>query len=420
MSQSLPAENETAVIDALLQRYHAVRAHTRRLVAPLSAEDCCVQAMPDASPTKWHLGHTTWFFETFLLEAFSPGFEPVDAAFRVLFNSYYQQVGDRHPRAQRGLLTRPALADVLAYRAEIDLRIAALCALARDWPTQRQSRLCEVLELGMHHEQQHQELILTDLKFLLSCNPLGPRYGDHRTDPAPPAKIRAPRREDPDAWVAFAAGMHEIGHDGMGFHFDNEGPRHPVYLGAFQLARGLVTQGEFADFIAAGGYRQAALWLAEGWDWCQSGNHDGPLYWQRDGDDWTVFTLQGRQAMEPDHPVIHLSYYEADAYARWAGARLPSEAEWEHAAVCDQGRQLEHLHGQAWQWTLSSYSPYPGFRAAVGAVGEYNGKFMINQYVLRGSSAATPPGHARDSYRNFFPTGARWQFTGLRLARDLL
>ncbi len=415
----------------LAARYAAVRKHTLTLAAPLSAEDCGAQSMPDASPAKWHLAHTTWFFETFVLEPHEPGFAPFNPAFRVLFNSYYNGVGAKHPRPQRGLLTRPPLGEVLAYRENVDARMAQLLGnLPRGAPW------CALIELGLQHEQQHQELLLTDIKHLLSCNPLHPAYG---TSVAEPASMQKPALR----WQQFEAGLAEIGHTGDGFSFDNEGPRHRVYLHPYALASRLVSCGEWVAFVEAGGYQDPALWLAEGWDWRGAQGVIHPLYWQRagagEGGGWQVFTLAGLQALDPAAPVLHLSYYEADAYARWVGARLPTEAEWEHAAQAQPPEPsvapglpepapecgleafslLQDLHGTAWQWTQSSYAPYPGFRVAEGAVGEYNGKFMVNQYVLRGSSSATPPGHARSTYRNFFPATARWQFTGLRLARDV-
>ena len=390
----------------LLSRYTAIRQHSLALAAPLSAEDCGAQSMPDASPVKWHLAHTTWFFETFVLEPHEPGFAPFHPAFRVLFNSYYNGVGAKHPRPQRGLLTRPALAEVLAYRADVDARMQRLLpAVARD------AALCALVELGLQHEQQHQELLLTDVQHLLSCNPLHPVYAPDAPAPAtPPGALE---------WLQSDGGLVEIGHAGGGFAFDNEGPRHRVYLHPYALASRLVTNAEFAAFVEAGGYQDPACWLAEGWDWRAAQGIAQPLYWQRaDRSGWQAFSLAGLRPLDAAQPVVHLSYYEADAYARWVGARLPTEAEWEHAAQAYPGR-LAQRFGAAWQWTQSSYAPYPGFRPAAGAVGEYNGKFMVNQYVLRGGSCATPAGHERTTYRNFFPATARWQFTGLRLARDL-
>jgi len=384
----------------LRDRFSAIRAVSLALAAPLSPEDCTVQSMPDASPVKWHLAHTTWFFETFILECFEPDFRPFDPAFRVLFNSYYNGIGAKHPRAQRGLITRPPLDVVIAYRRNVDNRISSL--LEHDPP----SELSDLIGLGLNHEQQHQELILTDIKHLLSCNPLLPAYGA-----SAPAGAAQPR----SSWRSFPGGVVEIGHDSQGFCFDNETPRHREYLQPFSLAGSLVTNSEYQNFIESGGYTNPVHWLSDGWDWVGAHGVTHPLYWSRSGDSWTEFSLRGRQPLNPSAPVLNLSYYEADAFARWAGARLPTEAEWEHAAV--QAPDLPHLFGTAWQWTSSAYAPYPGFAAASGAVGEYNGKFMVNQYVLRGSSFATPDGHSRLTYRNFFPASARWQFTGIRLAR---
>jgi ergothioneine biosynthesis protein EgtB len=418
----------------LRARYELVRAQSVALTAPLSEADAQAQSMPDASPTKWHLAHTTWFFETFVLERFEPGFEPFHAAFRVLFNSYYQGVGEQHPRPQRGLITRPGLREVMAYRRAVDERVAGL--LAREPGDEAHA----LVELGLQHEQQHQELILTDLKHLLGCNPLDPIYR--------PAVAAPDSMGSALGWCAFDGGRVAIGHDGRGFGFDNEGPRHEVLLQPYALADRLVTQGEWLAFIDAGGYADPRWWLAAGWDWRRAQAVDAPLYWRRDGARGSVFTLHGRMALDADAPVVHVSYYEADAYARWRGAhdgrpcRLPTEAEWELAAQrgerdgIAQGRFVDsgvlqpqaaapvgdgprQLFGDAWEWTGSAYLPYPGYRPWAGSVGEYNGKFMVNQMVLRGGSCATPRSHMRASYRNFFPADARWQFSGVRLARDL-
>jgi ergothioneine biosynthesis protein EgtB len=413
---------------ALDHACRAVRAATIALAAPLSAEDCQVQSMPDASPAKWHLAHVTWFFETFVLERFEPGFRAFDRRFRVLFNSYYVGVGERHPRAQRGLIADPTLATVLRWRAEIDERLAALLARRGG-----DAALAGLVTLGMHHEQQHQELILTDIKHAFAAQPDRAAYA-----PRLPVATASPQ---PLRWFAYAGGLVESGHDPArdgDFCFDNETPRHKVWLQPFEIASRPVTAGEYADFVADGGYRRPELWLSLGWDWVTAGRHVAPLYWRSDARH--VFTLQGVVELDPSAPVCHLSYFEADAYARWAGARLPTEAEWEHAArgagdaaqghFADRGGfhplpqaaaardAPAQLFGDVWEWTQSGYSPYPGFRPAPGAVGEYNGKFMCNQYVLRGGSCATPPGHVRASYRNFFPPDAQWQFSGLRLARD--
>ena len=392
---------EATVRGDLAARFAAVRGVSVQRAASLSDEDCAAQSMPDASPVKWHLAHTSWFFETFILEAFEPDFAPFDPAFRVLFNSYYNGVGEKHPRPQRGLLTRPSRARVMAYRANVDARMEAL--LARPLPP-----ACAVLcELGLQHEQQHQELMLTDILHLFAQNPLYPAYGAEQTGAAAPEA----------GWAEFAGGITQIGYDGEAFCFDNELPRHRVFLEPYALARRLVTNGEFLAFIEAGGYRNPAFWLSEGWEFCAANNITHPFYWRDMPDGWQVFGLAGLQPLVADAPVLHLSYFEAAAFAQWAGARLPTETEWEHAAR--QMPDLPQLFGTAWQWTSSAYSPYPGFFAAEGAVGEYNGKFMVNQYVLRGGSSATPDGHSRPSYRNFFPASARWQFSGLRLAKHI-
>ena len=427
-----------AAAGALSERYAQVRAQTLALVAPLSEADCQVQSMPDASPAKWHLAHVTWFFETFVLERFEPAFRPYHPAYRVLFNSYYQGVGEQHPRPQRGLVTRPSLAEVLAYREAVDARMSALLQ------TGPGAEVLALIELGLQHEQQHQELLLTDLLHLLSCNPLAPVYRPSVLSAGTVAAV-------PPAWVPLAGGLVEIGHARRGFAFDNEGPRHRVWLRPYALANRLVTNGEWAAFIDNGGYRHPRWWLAAGWDWVRAQGIEAPLYWRRDPSrpgDWLCFTLHGLVPLDETTPVTHLSAYEADAYARWRSAqeggtplRLPTEAEWEHAAeplaaaAIASGNFLEsqalhplpavgaapglrQMFGDVWEWTASSYSAYPGFRAWDGAVGEYNGKFMIDQLVLRGGSCATPRSHIRASYRNFFPAAARWQFSGLRLARD--
>jgi ergothioneine biosynthesis protein EgtB len=403
--------------------YRAVRAATEALAAPLSPEDCTAQSMPDASPVKWHLAHTSWFFETFVLEAAAPGYRPLDPAYRVLFNSYYHSVGAQHFRPERGLITRPGLAEVHAYRRHVDAHLLALLERGRLAPAQ-----LALVELGLQHEQQHQELILTDLKHLLSRNPLLPAYRPRAPGPASAAP--------PLTWHEQPAGLREIGHAGPGFAFDNEGPRHRVFVHAFALASRAVTNGEYLAFLADRGYERPELWLSDGWAAVQREGWRGPLYWTEQGGAWHRFTLAGLLPVAEAEPVTHVSAYEADAYARWAGARLPTEAEWEVVAAdarvagnfVESGR-LEpaparggpapaQLFGDVWEWTASAYAPYPGYRPPPGALGEYNGKFMANQLVLRGGSCATPAAHIRASYRNFFHPDARWQWSGIRLARD--
>ena len=389
----------------LRQDYHQIRDHSLDLIAGLSAEDAQAQSMPDASPIKWHLAHTTWFFETFILEKHEPGFTPFRDTFRVLFNSYYNRIGEQYPRAQRGLITRPSLDEVIAYRHAVDRRIEHLIdtqGADTDWAS--------LMILGLQHEQQHQELMLTDLKHLLSLNPEGPIYR--------PEFETFSRSAERPRWISLEGGLVEIGADGCGFAFDNERPRHPVFLRPYQLSSHLVTEGDYHEFMEAGGYENPTYWLSEGWAWCQQQAIQRPLYWRTRETGEECFTLGGWKPLSPDRPLRHVSYYEADAYTRFRGMRLPTEAEWEHAFGTAAANSMTGALGQVWQWTTSAYAPYPGFREAAGAVGEYNGKFMVNQYVLKGSSRVTPKGHARLTYRNFFPATARWQFTGIRLARD--
>ncbi len=397
-----------ASVGDLQKRLAHVRQHTVHLVDGLSEADCQVQSMADASPLKWHFAHTTWFFETFVLEPHEPGYTPFHPAFRVLFNSYYQGVGEQHPRPERGLITRPSLAEVRAWRDQVDARLAKLLS------SPLAATVADTIELGLQHEQQHQELMQTDGLHLFAQSPLNPAW--LTTHPATPPADQEPSATTP--WQTFNGGLVDVGHGDGGFAFDNEMPRHRQWLQPFELATPLVSQAQWCAFVDDGGYEQARWWASAGWDWVQRQRITAPLYWRHHGQAWTVFTLYGPQPLLPQQPVCHISWYEADAYARWANARLPTEAEWEHAAST-QPRQLHDLFGQRWQWTASAYSPYPGFRPWGGAVGEYNAKFMVNQMVLRGSSIATPVGHSRSSYRNFFPPEARWQFSGLRLARDI-
>ncbi|MEN2748099.1 ergothioneine biosynthesis protein EgtB [Sphingomonas sp. T9W2] len=407
---------------ALATRYANVRALTDALAGPLSDADATVQSMDDASPAKWHLAHTTWFFETFVLRDHVAGYTLHDERFPFLFNSYYEAEGRRHARGRRGMVTRPSLDEVRAYRAAVDAALlAALPDLSDD--------VRQLVALGCNHEEQHQELLLTDILHHFSENPLEPAM----FAPEPKRPVAVPR---PTGWIEHGGGIVQVGHAGDGFAFDCEGPRHDVLLHPHAIADRTVTNGEWAAFIADGGYRDARLWLADGWAWVQVNRIEAPLYWERDGEAWTRFGLDGRRAIDPAAPVTHVSFFEANAYASWAGARLPTEFEWEAAAASHDpagGNQLDHAHaveprpstggpaffGDVWQWTGSAYRPYPRFRAVEGAVGEYNGKFMSGQFVLRGSSCATPRGHARTCYRNFFYPHQRWQFTGVRLAKDL-
>ena len=384
---------------ALAARYARIRAESLSRASKLSVEDQAVQSMPDASPTKWHLAHTSWFFETFLLAPHLAGYVLFDARYGYLFNSYYEAEGPRHPRAERGLLSRPSLEDVHAYRKHVDAAMASLIASGDA------AGLRPLIELGLAHEEQHQELMLMDAKHLLSRNPLRPAVDR----PSPRAQRGAPPLE----WRGHPGGLVEIGHEGEAFAFDNEGPGHKVYLEPFSIASRLATEAEYLAFIDDGGYRRPELWLAEGWALAAAEGWRAPLYWREAADGWRAYTLAGERGLEPGAPVAHLSFFEAEAFARWSGKRLPTEAEWEIAA-----EGLADAFGALWQWTASPYTPYPRYRPAAGAIGEYNGKFMCGQMTLRGSSSATPQGHARTTYRNFFPPAARWAFSGVRLAAD--
>jgi ergothioneine biosynthesis protein EgtB len=414
---------------AAADHYASVRNLTECLAAPLSPEDQAIQSMPDVSPTKWHRAHTTWFFETFLLGPNDPTYSNFHARYEYLFNSYYEAVGPRHPRAQRGLLSRPSAADIARYRCHVDAAMQQFVDQLDATLDSDGAAVAALLELGLHHEQQHQELLLMDIKHVLSVNPLLPAYRDDLTvgPPEPNPVLR---------WTEHEGGLVEIGHDGNGFAFDNESPRHTTYLQPFALADRPVTCADWLEFIADDGYDRPELWLSDGWALRNAERWGAPPYWSRDGDEWNVFTLAGPKPVDPAEPVCHISYYEADAYAHWRGARLPTEAEWETIAALEpvEGNflDLDWLHpratggvngsralfGDVWEWTASAYLPYPGFHPAAGAVGEYNGKFMVNQHVLRGGCCATPPDHTRATYRNFFPPASRWAFSGARLAKD--
>ena len=421
-----PAAKASCPASTLLSDYRAVRRQTELIAEPLEPEDFVVQSMTDASPVKWHLAHTTWFFETFILSTALPDYRPRYPEYNFLFNSYYNAIGERIARDRRGLLSRPTIGEVERYRREIDARM-------EDWFGSADDRAIESLAstivLGLHHEQQHQELILTDLKHAFASNPLRPTYRER--DPETPGGA------SPLRWTSYSAGVRSIGHEGFGFAFDNEMPRHPEYVHAFELASRATTNAEYQAFVEDRGYDRPELWLSDGWASRKSRGWSSPLYWESSGGRWMTTTLAGPREVAPDEPVTHLSFYEADAFARWSDARLATEAEWEIAAI-DQpiaGNFLEsgryhpspaeadegptQMFGDVWEWTRSPYSPYPGYKPAPGALGEYNGKFMCNQVVLRGGSCATPRSHIRASYRNFFPPDARWQFSGVRLARDL-
>ena len=421
----------SASSERIAERYRAVREATEQLCAPLSPEDCGAQSMSDASPAKWHLAHTSWFFETFVLEQALEAFVPFHPDFRVLFNSYYKVVGDQHPRPERGLLTRPSLDLVFKHRAHVDRGVLALLS-AED-----SGEFRGAIELGIEHECQHQELILTDIKHLLSCNPLHPAYR--------PEAAQRVSADKPLEWIGFEERLGWIGYAGEGFSFDNERPRHRVFIDAFELATRPCTNAEYAAFIEDGGYRRPELWLSDGWETASARGWEAPLYWQRDSGDWMAMTLTGYRELRGSEPVCHVSYYEADAFARWMAARLPTEAEWETAVAglpvegnfVETGQLqpapipgarssdergaaggLRQMFGDVWEWTQSDYAAYPGFRPLEAGFGEYNGKFMCNQRVLRGGSCATPRSHLRPTYRNFFPPDARWQFSGIRLVRD--
>lgn len=431
MSQTTEASLTISHQD-LCDRYLAVRSFTAKLCETLSPEDCCLQSMENASPVRWHLAHTSWFFETFLLKQ-DPSYRVFDEQYEVLFNSYYNAVGKQFPRDQRGLLSRPTLKQTYAYREHVDQAVAErLKSGALD-----DAAVTRIVELGVQHEQQHQELILTDLKHLFSHNPLFPVYRDSET--------RKPVDDSPvNAWFPGEEGIYEVGHEGDGFAFDNEGPRHRVFLEPHSIASHPVTSGQFLEFIEDDGYSRPELWLSMGWDFVRRGGWSHPLYWFEVEGEWREYTLAGLRSLDRTAPVTHVSYFEADAYARWAGARLPTEAEWEiHVSqVPIDGNFADTLlasnwpihpspslssvdvpaqmFGDVWEWTSSSYSPYPGYQPAAGALGEYNGKFMCNQYVLRGGSVATSSDHVRATYRNFFSPDSRWQFSGIRLAKSEL
>jgi ergothioneine biosynthesis protein EgtB len=402
--------------NTMIDDFKRVRATTEALAAPLSAEDQTVQSMPDTSPTKWHLAHVTWFFEEFLLRPFWPNYQVVDDSYGYIFNSYYEGVGPRHPRAARGLITRPGVDEIAEFRARVDETMSRLLA---DLPTS----LCSTVELGLHHEQQHQELLLMDIKHLFASNPSRPAYSPSHRSPGVARSLE---------WIPLAGGIVDIGAPSRSqFAFDNEAPRHRVWLDPYLIANRLVNAGEWMTFMEDGGYERPSMWLSDGWAWVQSEARRAPLYWQPGPkpSSWQIATLTGLRTVDASEPVVHVSYYEADAFAHWANSRLPTEAEWEHAASLIapvEPVDAYALHpaasndggwfGQVWQWTSSAHLPYPGFVPASGVIGEYNGKFMCNQHVARGSACITPRGHTRLGYRNFFPPAAQWAFTGLRLA----
>lgn len=410
---------------ALAARYETVRRLSESLCTPLKPDDYGLQAKPEVSPAKWHLAHTSWFFETFLLKAFAPRYLPFHPRFEHLFNSYYEQVGQPFPRPQRALLSRPTTEEIFRYRAHVDQRLLELITVVEEarWP-----EFSARVNLGCHHEEQHQELILTDMKFNFSLNPLKPAY-------RPDLPMRNAEAGSSATWIEQPGGFQQIGYRGDGFAFDNETPCHRTWLAPYALNSRLVTNGEYQNFIEAGGYQRPEFWLADGWRSVREQNWRTPLYWENIDGRWWIFTLAGLRELNPHEPVCHVSFYEAEAYARWAGKRLPSEGEWETIAqripvrgnllqagllhpASAAGEGINQIFGDAWEWTGSPYAPYPGYRPAAGALGEYNGKFMVNQLVLRGGSCVTPAEHIRPSYRNFFYPADRWQFSGIRLADD--
>lgn len=415
--------------DTLVEQYQQVRRFSEKISEPLAVEDYVIQSMPDVSPTKWHLAHVTWFWETFLLSAAQPDYRSPRPEYAYLFNSYYNSLGKRHSRPRRGLISRPTVKETYEYRHYVDEEVLQFLSRIDE---EQLSNLTPIISLGLNHEQQHQELMLTDIKHVFSCNPLHPVYQAR--------EIRPSGNVPPLRWSSYPEGINWIGFQGEVFSFDNEGPRHREFLEAFQIGSRLITNGEYLEFIKAGGYTNPLLWLSDGWNAVQQEGWDAPLYWENHDGSWYQMTLSGLREVDPAEPVCHVSFYEADAFARWADARLPTEAEWEIAArdtsiegnFVGQGlyhpaplssshasEQPAQMYGDVWEWTQSPYSPYPGYKPASGAVGEYNGKFMCNQMVLRGGSCATSISHMRPTYRNFFPPDARWQFMGIRLAKGV-